>query len=876
MIEQLLSPQLVTAIGWTLIHTLWQGAVFALLLGVFLILLRSYSAHARYLVAVGFLAAFFVAVGLTFVTQYQTSAVHSSVHSDHIDREFASSAHTSSPALDTPSGRRPSTLNSPAAHHGPIAVASAYFSRHLPLIVTLWLMGVLVLQLRVLGQLALVQRLKNYGTSRLPASWAGRLQELEDRLDIRRPVRYLLSDRIKSPFTTGWLRPVILLPRTLIDELKESELSQILAHELAHVKRHDFAVNLLQTVLSTFFFYHPGVWWMSARVQDEREHCCDDLALAATGGRIDYARTLVSLQERDLRHPKLAMAFGGGGFGNRIRRLLTGYLNTATFGEGVVTTLIFVLVGSLAIAARPANQPLDSSELSNGYPANMAPAPPPPVIPAPTGPPVYYPEETAPASAPKEIETMTEEYDLLMRAIYQGEVETVRYLVDKVNDLSRTDDRDFTPLMAAASENEIEIARLLLDRKVDVNQTNRMGWTALIEAADEGSLEVARLLLDAGARVNHRGPNTSRNAVGMAASEGHLSLLRVLIAAGGHYRGENGTVPALHLAAEEGKSHIVRALIEEFAADVNAVGPHGRTALMYAAAEDQPDIVRMLLEAGADAGRLDATGNTSMNYAADEGATESLVEMAERMGEAAVERLMATPQILTGPAGEGDLLTVKAMVEMGMDVNIADEEGNTPLSMAAREGHVFVARYLLDEGARVEGNGEQCSPIFLAAREGHPDMIDLLVDRDAALENGCNYREINFDEIKTVNDYAGSTPLLVAVEENSPSTIRRLLARGADPNSNSSKTSYLLPDQVDWKEVNDLEPADLEQAYTLRYRTRQWRPLLEAVETGEARIVRLLLEAGADPAHRLEDGTTALDLARKLGHADIVKLLNGR
>ena len=513
MIERLLSPTLIDALGWTLLHTLWQGALFAVLLGLALIALRAYSAQARYLVAVGFLAAFFLTVGLTFVGLYSSAPPTAALpETTRITNENPSSAKPASASIEVVSNTQ-----SPATY--PIAEswqqrATNYFDRHLPLIVTLWLLGVLFLQLRFLGQLVYIQRLKSYATERLPPRWAARIQELEARMDIHRPVRYLTSHRVSGPFTTGWLRPVVMLPHELLLRLRDIQLVAILAHELAHVKRHDFAVNLLQTALSTFFFYHPGVWWISARIHDEREHCCDDLAIQATGERVDYARTLVELQERELTAPKLAMAYGGGGFGYRIRRLLTGYLGTATFGEGVVTTLIFVAVGSLALAATGSSQPTPSDGYpSDGVPGIVAPAPPPPA-PAPPPPPPAAPppppteqsvEETfdfhvdVHEDGQQDTNPATDEFDLLMRNIYDGKVEMVRYLLDKVDDLNRLDERGFTPLMAAASENEIEITRLLLDRGVDVNQLNDNGWTALTEAADEGSLAVARLLIEAGA-----------------------------------------------------------------------------------------------------------------------------------------------------------------------------------------------------------------------------------------------------------------------------------------------------------------------------------------------------------------------------------------
>ena len=704
MIERILSPALVDAIGWTLLHTLWQGALFALLLGLALVALRTYSAQARYLVAVGFLSAFFLAAGLTAYGHYRQPSEAAALTPVTIAAGAERRAAPLPGATATPTAEPAPTT---ASSVGLLDRARAYFDRHLPLIVTLWLLGVLVLQLRFLGQLVYVQRLKSYAVSSLPDEWTVRLRALEERLGVRRRVEYLRSHRVESPFTTGWLRPAILLPSRLLDTLGVPELTAILAHELAHIRRNDFAVNVLQTVLGTLFFYHPGVWWMSARIHDEREHCCDDLAVAATGGRIDYARTLVRLQEDQLAAPELAMAYGGGGFGGRVRRLLGGYLGTATFGEGVVTTLIFVAVGSLAIVS--------TGRASGGLhsPMSMAPASPPETVrPA-------YEDGSDPSredvrvlreqlrqrvqravreemrnAAP--VVDSTNSFALLMNAIYEGELELVTYLIDRVEDLEGEDERHFFPLMAAASEDEVEIARLLLDRGVDVNHLNSQGWTALTEAADEGSLEVARLLLSAGARVDLRGPGAYRNALEMAASEGHTAMLELLIENGGDPAATN----ALHLAANEGEVSIVRLLLH-LGVDVNGRDEHGRTPLMHAASEDQPAVVRLLLAAGADRTLIDEGGRSAMLYASAEGADESIAEMTDGMAAVALQRLSESPEILLGPAGEGILFTVKAMVEMGIDVNITDDSGNTALSRAAAGGSRGGSA--LPAGARVRG-----------------------------------------------------------------------------------------------------------------------------------------------------------------------------
>ncbi len=886
MIEQLLTPQLVDAIGWTLLHTLWQGALFALLLGLVLILLRAFSPQARYVVSIGFLAAFVLTVGLTFWNAYSTTGARTTSMDERLVVKRANgrmeTADAPSVRIGTdqgvrgrvgPGGTLPEGAPTPVVSF--LSSAGVYFDRHLPLIVTLWLMGVLVLQLRLLGQLAFVQRIKTYGTERFPSSWAERLQELEHKLDIRRPVRYLTSGRVSSPFTVGWLRPVILLPREMLSSLREHQIVTILAHELAHIKRQDFAVNVLQTFLTTFFFYHPGVWWMSARIEDEREHCCDDLAVAATGERFDYARTLVQLQEQQLAAPKLAMALGGSGFTGRISRLLTGYLNTATFGEGVITTLIFAAVLSLAIgttgevqasgadkmlgeASSPAlaaqtqtDGEREAMERAINYAAGEA------------GRQVNSETFSVPA-------TPDDPFSLLMHAIYDGDLEMVEYLLERVDDLSRTDERDFTPLMAAASENHVEITKLLIARGADVNQVHRQ-WTALIEAADEGSLEVAELLLDNGANMNLN-PDTGRSAAVMAASEGHLDVLKLLIERGASPTA--GQISPLHMAAKEGKTEIVRYLLAK-GVNVDLRDADGRTALTYAASEGQTEVIKILLQAGADPELADKNGRSATLYAVEEGETESMLEVTQRMGDAAVERLVNTPEILVGPAGEGDLFTLQAMVEgLGMEIDITDGQGYTPLAMAAREGHLDVVQYLLQEGASVHGSGSTCSPLFLSVREGHPRVVETLVHAGAHLEDGCDFEWVNHDEQITFERYSGATPLMIAIEENEPGVAHLLLSLGADPNTTMTKTSYRLPGRVyDAKELEALRPEELASRYDRRYLANEWTALLQAVETGEARLVRLLLEEGAEKNHATADGLTALKLAQQLGHDDIVRLL---
>jgi hypothetical protein len=152
------------------------------------------------------------------------------------------------------------------------------------------------------------------------------LARIASRLSIARPVRLLESTLVTVPTAIGAFRPVILFPATAFLGLPARGLEALIAHELAHVRRHDYLVNLLQTVAETLLFYHPAVWWVSARVRAEREECCDDLAIAATGDPRTYARALIRLEEMrggGPPAPALAVAAGGGNLWKRVLRLLT-------------------------------------------------------------------------------------------------------------------------------------------------------------------------------------------------------------------------------------------------------------------------------------------------------------------------------------------------------------------------------------------------------------------------------------------------------------------------------------------------------------------------------------------------------------------------
>jgi len=284
-----------------LMHFLWQGALVGLAAWIALFLLERAKASTRYAVALG--ALLLMAV-LPFATAFRLAG--------EIPRP-APAAVDAAPAA-APLVKAPETA-------GGAATVRTFGASLLPWIFNLWLAGVAALSLVHLGGLRRVRHLSRQGRPMEEALQA-LARDLGRRVGVRRAVALLESAAVSVPATVGWLRPVVLVPVSALTGLTPRQLEAILAHELAHVRRHDYLVNLLQTAVETLLFYHPAVWWVSAQVRRERENCCDDLAVTVCGDRLNYARALVELEGLRAAAPRLALAATGGSLAGRVRRLL--------------------------------------------------------------------------------------------------------------------------------------------------------------------------------------------------------------------------------------------------------------------------------------------------------------------------------------------------------------------------------------------------------------------------------------------------------------------------------------------------------------------------------------------------------------------------
>jgi beta-lactamase regulating signal transducer with metallopeptidase domain len=302
------------ALGWTLVHFLWQGAAIAIVYRIADLALARRSANARYLLALGALLGM-LAVSVATLSIEESAFYQPIPHSSGMLRNVAA-ARTQPFHLDL--------ATSPAT--APLRQADHFVLSHLmPYLDALWLAGVLFLSIRTLGGWWMIRRLHSR-LQQAPHTLLLRLDVLRRQMNIPRFVDLRLSTRITNPLTAGVLRPWILLPITALTSLSAEQLEVVLSHELAHIRRADYFWNLLQTVVETLFFFHPAVWWISRRVREERELCCDDVALRACSDPTVYASALLRLEEERRTRLHLAMALDGhqsrAGLRARILRIL--------------------------------------------------------------------------------------------------------------------------------------------------------------------------------------------------------------------------------------------------------------------------------------------------------------------------------------------------------------------------------------------------------------------------------------------------------------------------------------------------------------------------------------------------------------------------
>ncbi|BDT57618.1 hypothetical protein MasN3_11120 [Massilia varians] len=300
-----------SSLAWALIDFLWQGLLVGWVAALLLALMRKARPQARYLVACGalLLCAALPLAGMV-ARMAEADAGPASSALPVVASGTVANAVAALPLAAIDAGRFAAWTNWESA-----------LQERLPLVLLCWALGAGLLALRMVLGLAWVRRRTRAGQYRLDPAWQARLDRMAQGMGIARRVTLGLVDDLTSPVTAGWWRPVVLVPASLVSGMPPQLLEALLAHELAHVRRCDYVVNVIQSAIEILLFYHPAVWWLSKRIRDEREQIADDVAASTLG---EPRRLALALSELDLFQftPQLAPAAHGGNLMSRIKRLV--------------------------------------------------------------------------------------------------------------------------------------------------------------------------------------------------------------------------------------------------------------------------------------------------------------------------------------------------------------------------------------------------------------------------------------------------------------------------------------------------------------------------------------------------------------------------
>lgn len=340
--DKLFTDDFIHLLAVMLMHSLWIGLIIALILRIILIWGDKLKAKTKYALAVLAMLIFVVFCSLILIRQFETRhnvadrhTIESPVYTEPNVIEPANNLIVSEPILDN-------ATNSFDLHWFLL-----WIHKYASWIVTFWMIGVLIFWMKFMGGYVYTVRLRYQQIKPVEKAWLTKLKSLKQKLGITKGIKLLQSGLVKVPLTAGMLKPVILLPVSALSGLSAEMLESILIHELAHIRRNDYFVNIFQSVVEIIFFYHPIVWWISGIIRAERENSCDDVVVETTGNSLVYAKALTSIQETALLHnPKLVMALAGSKntLLNRINRILN-IPNMKTYKLESIIASIMILLG---------------------------------------------------------------------------------------------------------------------------------------------------------------------------------------------------------------------------------------------------------------------------------------------------------------------------------------------------------------------------------------------------------------------------------------------------------------------------------------------------------------------------------------------------
>lgn len=374
--------ELLSQLGQVLVSSLWQGAIFGTVLLILLWIVR----QARWRYALACLTLF------TMLAWFVVSAVSVLLPPrafSGIPNASVEAANTQSPETLIEQGTTPpqtfeEVVNAENSNQANVLqTVSPSINREskmtflrfnlqglLPYISFVWLLGVAVLSVRLLISVYLLRRYRKENFELFEPWILERLQTLAGRMKLAQRVKLLQTTTLTTPAVMGVVKPLLLLPSSLVSGLSIQQLDLLLAHELAHIKRQDYLVNILQTLAETLLFYHPVVWWVSKVIRQERENCCDDMTLQVTGqSALEYAEVLLRLEKS---RQSLVLAATNGSLLRRVERLLSPS-KASLDGHSSLAALLLVACLSLTFVVNAVSaQPIQVSKVPYVFNAGIA------------------------------------------------------------------------------------------------------------------------------------------------------------------------------------------------------------------------------------------------------------------------------------------------------------------------------------------------------------------------------------------------------------------------------------------------------------------------------------------------------------------------
>ncbi|GGY67641.1 hypothetical protein GCM10011613_09740 [Cellvibrio zantedeschiae] len=326
-LAKLVSSEFIYAIGWTLIHSLWQCSLIALCVVSSYAFTKKSRASTRYWISVVGLVSCIFASLATFYTNLQDKVSVVIAENNFLNSTVA------------------------VAHEPYKQTLSGFINAHINQIVFCWLIGFCLYICKYLADFFYCQRIKNHKNNQASEQWLTAFNELKNNLGITQPVQLRISDIVDIPCIIGHFKPVVLLPASLLTGLSSKQVEVILLHELGHVRRNDYLISSLQTIVTSLYFFNPFVRWISSKMDEERENACDDIAISVCGDPLFYAHTLKEFAEmKNSNTLVLAIAGHKNLLLNRITRLFVRDVSfTKTYGKTFTAITLFLLCAGFSV-----------------------------------------------------------------------------------------------------------------------------------------------------------------------------------------------------------------------------------------------------------------------------------------------------------------------------------------------------------------------------------------------------------------------------------------------------------------------------------------------------------------------------------------------